>query len=63
MMWGVEAAMTDSISIFQVKKSMQILNLFLEISNKYFVVLKIKTTAPRIPAWSPTVVLTRQHSG
>jgi hypothetical protein len=35
MMWGVEAAMTDSISIFQVKKSMQILNLFLEISNKY----------------------------
>ena len=24
---------------------------------------KIKTTAPRIPAWSPTVVLTRRHSG
>jgi hypothetical protein len=23
----------------------------------------IKTTAPRIPAWSPTVVLTRRHSG
>ena len=22
-----------------------------------------KTTAPRIPAWSPTVVLTRRHSG
>ena len=24
---------------------------------------KRKTTAPRIPAWSPTVVLTRRHSG
>jgi hypothetical protein len=24
---------------------------------------KGKTTAPRIPAWSPTVVLTRRHSG
>ena len=22
-----------------------------------------KTTAPRIPAWSPTVVLTGRHSG
>lgn len=22
-----------------------------------------KTTAPRIPAWSPTVVLTRRHTG
>jgi hypothetical protein len=22
-----------------------------------------KTTAPRIPAWSPTVVLTRRYSG
>ena len=22
-----------------------------------------KTTAPRIPAWSPTVVLTERHSG
>jgi hypothetical protein len=27
------------------------------------VVGKIKTTAPRIPAWSPTVVLTGRHSG
>ena len=25
--------------------------------------LAAKTTAPRIPAWSPTVVLTRRHSG
>jgi hypothetical protein len=25
--------------------------------------IKIKTTAPRIPAWSPTVVLTRRHLG
>ena len=24
---------------------------------------KIKTTAPRIPMWSPTMVLTRRHSG
>lgn len=24
---------------------------------------KKKTTAPRIPAWSPTVVLTGRHSG
>ena len=24
---------------------------------------KIKTTAPRIPAWSPTVVLTERHFG
>ena len=24
---------------------------------------KERTTAPRIPAWSPTVVLTRRHSG
>jgi hypothetical protein len=24
---------------------------------------KQKTTAPRIPAWSPTVVLTRRHFG
>lgn len=24
---------------------------------------RTKTTAPRIPAWSPTVVLTRRHSG
>ena len=24
---------------------------------------KQKTTAPRIPAWSPTVVLTGRHSG
>lgn len=24
---------------------------------------KSKTTAPRIPAWSPTVVLTRRHTG
>ena len=23
----------------------------------------IKTTAPRIPAWSPTVVLTERHPG
>lgn len=24
---------------------------------------KAKTTAPRIPTWSPTVVLTRRYSG
>ena len=33
------------------------------ISRTKFAKKNSKTTAPRIPAWSPTVVLTRRHSG
>ena len=33
------------------------------ISHRNFAKKNSKTTAPRIPAWSPTVVLTRRHSG
>ena len=32
-------------------------------TTKRIIYFQKRTTAPRIPAWSPTVVLTRRHSG
>ena len=51
--------------LMSVRKSLKqtLTHLFITGNKKQLQVTKSKTTAPRIPAWSPTVVLTRRHSG